>query len=582
MHRFKIALVNLIIFISIIAITVLSYLALSYNNTEYSESVTAYQKTLRRISRLVAGSAELNFLTIDQTLRRASERQYTEALLGGGSGDGDVGGTLAVWVNKTPHIDAILFTDENGVVQRLFRKGENNFDVQPGLVFSAKEHFNYHKEHPERELLISTLQKSNNALNGRIFASRRYEKSPGVFGGLVVAVMDSNYLLNLLNSIETGQETESYLLLNEDDFLAANMPESDSKLALLKAVMDDSHFKNSGEGEIVIVKRQINDAMTMFSYQKIPGLPITVALIAKESDIVADWVGARNRYIALIAIFVAFTVMIVGFSVMLARKMLQARASEQSAHMANRAKSDFLAKMSHELRTPLNAIIGFSEMLSSGYFGRINNKQLERLTDINMCGNHLLELICDILEFSKGEAGKLRLLEEETDLFNISRQAIRMVEQKAKKQGVEIVNAIPRDAPILLADSRKLKQVLLNLLSNAVKFTKEGGKIVVSNHFDAAENFVITVSDTGIGIAPENMKKAMALFEQVNLEDNKEGTGLGLPLCKMLTELHGGKFELESKVGVGTKASVTLPSGRIRKKTAALADYSKIYTLSVS
>lgn len=568
MYKIKLALVNLIIAISVTAIATTSYIAFTHHKNEYNQSITTSNKNLRRLTRVVSGSAELNFLTIDQTLRSATDRQYLNLLFGGNLHK-DMEKNLALWVKKTPHIDAMLFTDENGIVDMLFRKGESTFDIKSGYLFSAQDHFNYHKEHPEQELLISMLQKSEDSLNGRIFISRRVENVNGEFGGLVVAIIDSNYLTNLVNSVDIGQSTEIYLLLNDDDLLAGNIPDSNSKLALLKAMIGESGFDKVEEGEIVIAERTINDSLNMFSFQKIPGLPIMVAMIAKESDIFATWRESRNYYFGLIAIFTIFIVTIVSFTIMLAEKVVQAKASENRILHASRAKSDFLAKMSHELRTPLNAVIGFSEMLSSGYFGKVNHMQVERLNDINMCGNHLLELISDILEFSKGEANKLRLNEEDTDLYNISRQACRIIEQRAKKKGVEVINNISREAPILFADSRKLKQIILNLLSNSIKFTNAGGKIMIATYFDKDKNFVVAISDTGIGIAPEDIPKAMTVFEQVHKDKNNEGTGLGLPLCKMLIELHGGKLNLESKVNVGTKASIILPAARVQKIIAS-------------
>lgn len=565
MYKFKIALVNVIIAVSVAAVGSLSYLAYKHNSVEYAKSIETYNQNLRKVSSLVTSSTELNFITIDQTLQRATEQQSLRQLFGNVAVRSEVEASFSSWVNKTPHIDAMLYTDQNGLVQVLFRKGENNFDAKPGFMFAAKEHFSYHKNHPEQELLISTLKKDGKDTTGRIFISRRFERPNGDFGGLVVAVMDGTYLANLINSVDIGKETEKYLLLNDDDFLAGNVSDSDSKLALIKAMMSESDFKKANEGDIVISKRVINDSLNMFSFQKIPGLPITVSIIAKEKDIFANVREEQLHFFSFISLFIIFALVITGFSIVLARNMVRAEQAEQKARKASQAKSDFLAKMSHELRTPLNAIIGFSDMLSSGYFGKVSQVQIERLTDINLCGAHLLDLISDILEFSKGDANKLTLNEEDADIYNIARQAIRMVEQKAKSKGLDIINAISREAPILVADSRKLRQIILNLLSNAIKFTKPGGKVTLSAHFDQEANFVITVSDTGVGIAAEDIPKAMQVFEQINSDGSNEGTGLGLPLCKMLTELHGGVFAIESKVNVGTKAIVTLPASRVQE-----------------
>ncbi len=565
MYKIKIAFVNISIVICLTAIAIFSSIIFIHSKDGYIKSIEFYNKNLRRLVRVVSGSTELSFLAIDQTLRRASERQYLNLLFGGNLND-DIGKNLAAWTNDAPHIDAMLFTDENAVIKMAYRKSENNFDLKIDKLFPSIEHFTYHKQNPKEELLISIMKKPEQSLNNRILISRRIENINGEFSGLVFAVMDNNYLSNLLNSIDTGNETEIYILLNDDDFLAENVAENATKLPLIKAMMSEASFKKADDGEIVVADRRINDSINMFAFQKISGLPITVAMIAKENDIFANWHEARNYYFGLIIVFAAFAVMIIAFSITIAKKAIQARISEKKVLFAHQAKSDFLAKMSHELRTPLNAVIGFSEMLSSGYFGTVNQMQVERLNDINMCGNHLLDLINDVLEFSKGEAGKLHLNEEDTDLLSITRHAILLIEQKAKKKGVEIINTISLETPVLYADPQKLKQIVYNLIANGIKLTKSGGKVIISTHFDTNKDFVITVSDTGIGIAPEDIKKAMQAFEQLHKDKNNEGTGLGLPLCKILTELHGGSFRLESKVNIGTKAIVTLPASRIKRK----------------
>jgi signal transduction histidine kinase len=223
--------------------------------------------------------------------------------------------------------------------------------------------------------------------------------------------------------------------------------------------------------------------------------------------------------------------------------------------------------MSHELRTPLNAIIGFSEMIDSGYFGPLNNKkQQERIHDINLCGTHLLQLINDILDYSKGEAGKLELHDAEIGIHRIIDESERMVKEKAKNKEIEIINNVSADFPRIMADERKIKQILINLLSNAIKFTNKGGEINV--HAEKLDNgeVRISVKDNGVGISEEDIPKALSVFGQiksVRIEPEEEGTGLGLPLCKMLTELHGGEFEITSEVGVGTTVSIILPKERV-------------------
>ena len=236
------------------------------------------------------------------------------------------------------------------------------------------------------------------------------------------------------------------------------------------------------------------------------------------------------------------------------------------AEEANRAKSDFLATISHELRTPLNAIIGFSEIMKSEAIGPIKaEKYQEYATDINYSGQHLLDLINDILDLTKVEAGKFELKEENVDVAGTINACVVMVSEAARSASLTVEQLMPDRAPVLRADPRLLKQILVNLLSNAVKFTEAGGNISIRAYTSEAGEFVIQVSDTGIGIKPENISKVMAVFGQVDnsLSRKHEGSGLGLPLTKGLVERHGGSLTLESEVGVGTVVTLQFPTYRI-------------------
>jgi signal transduction histidine kinase len=302
--------------------------------------------------------------------------------------------------------------------------------------------------------------------------------------------------------------------------------------------------------------------MNIYSYARIKNLPIITAIVMEEEDFLSSWRAARIKDISFIAIFTIFGSVLSFFALTMAKQILRVEASEAAAILASQAKSEFLANMSHELRTPLNAVIGFSEMLNAGYFGALNDKQKERIQDINLCGTHLLQLISDILEFSKGEAGKLEVMAEELEPARSIEECIRIVAERARVKQVQILPQIAPHLPMLLADKRKLRQILLNLLSNAIKFTPANGRILVAAEIDGKQ-MVITVSDTGIGIAEEDIPVALAVFGQVHREQSHEGTGLGLPLAKMFTELHGGTLQLTSTIGKGTTVTLTFPASRV-------------------
>jgi two-component system cell cycle sensor histidine kinase PleC len=241
--------------------------------------------------------------------------------------------------------------------------------------------------------------------------------------------------------------------------------------------------------------------------------------------------------------------------------LAQKYAEEKNrAEEANQAKSKFLANMSHELRTPLNAIIGFSEIMGSGMFGELGSeKYQEYCHDILTSGHYLLEVINDILDMSKIEAGRMKLDMEPLNLAQTLTESLRVVSGRADEKRLALEANFQDQVP-LVADRRAIKQIVVNLLSNAVKFTPEGGRVIVRSHV-AGNCIRLTIADTGIGIARQALKRLGQPFEQVESQLSKtyHGSGLGLAIAKSLTGLHGGSMRLRSKLGAGTVICVTLP-----------------------
>jgi signal transduction histidine kinase len=233
---------------------------------------------------------------------------------------------------------------------------------------------------------------------------------------------------------------------------------------------------------------------------------------------------------------------------------------------ASQHKSEFLANMSHELRTPLNAIIGFSEVLSDRMFGELNEKQEEYLKDIYASGQHLLSLINDILDLSKIEAGRMELELTDFDLPTAIENALMLVRERAGRRSIALHTNIDTRLGQVQADERKVRQLVLNLLSNAIKFTPGGGRIDVGAV--PKDGFVeVSISDTGIGVAPEDQEKIFEEFRQVGTAAKKvEGTGLGLTLCRKFVELHGGKIWVKSQEGVGSTFTFTIPADRTESR----------------
>ncbi|HUN48384.1 MAG TPA: sensor histidine kinase [Stellaceae bacterium] len=320
--------------------------------------------------------------------------------------------------------------------------------------------------------------------------------------------------------------------INQSTVRAATLILTGLALALLAAWVGGDHF----------LRRPLNILLQAATRWRAGDWSVRAALPDKSSEI-----GRLGQ---------AFDAM----ADVLSDREAQLNRSKNDAESASRAKTNFLANMSHELRTPLNAVIGFSEMLKDGYAGSLSNKQREYIDDIYGSGRHLLELVGDILDMSTIEAGKLEVHPVLVPVRRAIEGAANLIQARATAGALALIIEVPDNLPLLYVDHVRFRQILLNLLSNAVKFTPRGGSVTVSAASDG-EEIVISVADTGIGMRPEDIPQALQPFRQVEnpFSRQNDGVGLGLPLAKTLTELHGGKLEITSALRRGTVVTLRFP-----------------------
>ncbi|MGE0755031.1 MAG: sensor histidine kinase [Alphaproteobacteria bacterium] len=529
----------------------------------YRQAVTNGKDTSVRLARILADHVELTFLGVDLSLRRAIEREYFNALFGNNLPE-YTEHNFKVWLNETPQIAALAQIDEFGVVQVAAHKRGYAGWLDYHQTIVGKKLFSRLKEAADTQVFIGRHDTKNDG--SLIIMSRRYNKLDGEFGGIVVAAINPNYFIDFYSSIADGEHKFMSLMLPDGSPLAMGPFDNPDYHGLSVSWLNEQQQL----GEQVETRASSGGNTTnIVSIRRLKNMPIVVSVVLEAQGFMDKWHQDRMRDVGFLGIFTVFGTILSWMAIAMARQTMRAEESEASAILASQAKSEFLANMSHELRTPLNAIIGFSEMINSGYFGPLNAKQKERIHDINLCGSHLLQLITDILEFSKGDAGRLELVEEKFDMASTINECVRIMNGKIKGKHIKLVVAVDPDLPMIWGDKRKLRQVLINLISNSIKFTPDDGTVTISAKVDSHRDLVLTVADTGIGIPEGDIAKALSVFGQVHRNKSHEGTGLGLPLCKMYAELHGGSLKLTSKLGEGTTVYVTLPYQRLLRPEAA-------------
>lgn len=534
----------------------------------HEDAIKQGKNIAERLTKIQTDHIDLTFSEVNLTLKAEAKHYYYNSLFARPLIE-DAEDNIQKWVSITSPVAWVVMTDSEGELQMSVSKKSYEPLAKKLSDIKNQNFFRFHKKHllkrNDFSSIVISVPNNPEISKKMIIISQPLYKYDGSFAGVIAAFIDADYFFNFFRTLEVGKNISMGIMLNKNHLIFSVQPDK-----FQDNILEKSMNKNRTTSDQVVVSLEESKGKRYFvATKKIVNLNGSVALAFEENEILHGWRSDRMTDLVFLILFTLFGAVLFSLIVAMAKQIQKAEESEKNALLANQAKSEFLAKMSHELRTPLNAIIGFSEMIENGYFGPLSNsKQQERMHDINLCGTHLLQLINDILEYTKGEAGKLEIHESEFAMSRAVEEAIKMVREKAKRKNIQIVSTLSDDLPKILADERKIKQILINLLSNAVKFTPSSGKISIDAFINKKGDIEIVVKDNGIGIPAEEINTALSVFGQVrgrSLND-EEGTGLGLPLCKMLTELHGGVFVLESEVGVGTAAIFTLPSSRIVTK----------------
>lgn len=450
-------------------------------------------------------------------------------------------------------VDHIAIDDRDGDVVLL-----NGYPSFPRANVADRDYFVFQKNNRGDELFIGTpvVGRASGKMLFRISLPLRDPN--GAFAGIVKAGVDPQGFSQFYDSVILGPNGVA-ALIGLDKIIRARS--SGSAQAVGQSIAGSALWpalEKSPHGTFPQVSI-VDGEPRVYAYRKVAGYPLVVAIGVAERDAraAARYLRDLTTLLASLATLVVFAV-----AVLLWRQMTIARALAT----ANQAKSQFLARMSHELRTPLNAVLGFSEIIRDQTFGRdAAAKYAEYAGDIHVSGAYLLELINDILDLSKIEAGRYDLAEEEVDVLGVAADCLAMVTEVARRGGVVLRNRLGSDIPRLRVDRRALRQILLNLLSNAVKFTPEGGEVAVLGYVDSTGDLVIVVRDTGVGIRADFLAQITEPFarDTALVRDKVEGSGLGLAISDQLMKLHGGTLSIETLVGRGTAVNLRFPARRV-------------------
>jgi PAS domain S-box-containing protein len=380
--------------------------------------------------------------------------------------------------------------------------------------------------------------------------SRGRQRAESLLGRLINASRDEIYVLDAktLKILEANLGARAQLGYTADELMNLTLPDviPEAHRADLNALVAQLFSNDEGN----------NVAVFEINQQRKDGTTYPVEMRLQASDVEGEPI--------LIATAQDITTRLSAWS--------ELRQAKDEAEISNKTKSVFLAHMSHELRTPLNAIIGFAEVLDNEMFGPLGNEHYKAYAhDIYESGRHLLEIIGDLIDISRIEAGEQSLTETMVDVERLVEACVRLTAPRAYEVGLHIEKELPAGLPSIHGDEVKLKQILLNLLTNAVKFTAPGGTVTIAVQHNPLQDLRFVISDTGIGIDTEDIPKALSWFQRLRAAEigSADGAGLGLPLAKSLTELHDGHLILESAKGIGTKVTVSLPATRLHSPALA-------------
>jgi signal transduction histidine kinase len=535
----------------------------------YENAINASRENMANLGIVLAGELSRSMDSVDLVLDEATQRISHSGAMTPDEFHAEMAteATHDFLVNRLqalPQLSALFLTDATG-----HQINSSNFWPVPDVNLANNSFFQDTQKADADTVVISAPGKSWTTGRWSLFISRRIESRAGIFLGTVQAVIELNYFRGFYNTIALP-EGGSITILRRDGLVLFRDPDVDGLLGTFVPQTSAWYGVAARGGGTYEAKAYMDGVTREIAVNPVKDHPVVVNITVPRQTALAAW----RRQAAFIGIgtacaVIVFAILFTGLATQFGRLEQSKQALSEAltkTERADRAKSDFLGRMSHELRTPLNAIIGFSEVMTAGVFGPLGSpRYLEYAEDIHRSGVFLHELISDMLDMVKIEAGHRALQLEAFAFADELEETLRMVRPRAEKGevtiGLETVDA-PRT---LTADRRAFKQIVLNLIGNAVKFTPPQGTVTVRLS-SARDDAVLQIIDTGFGMSPEHLEKLGTPFFRA--EDNPhaastEGTGLGVALTKSLVDMRGWRLDYISELGRGTTVTITMPGAAI-------------------
>ncbi len=548
---------------AVIAIVWLS--AIIWINRLYVSEAQDAKRELSALAHVLADHTDRAIQGVDLALRSLSPKVATAA-----NDPGALREILRSAFGGLPHVRASLILDAQGR-----SIGDSEQSVPRPFNGADRQYFRIHLSGSYQGLFIGPPVQSRINQKWAISLSRRLEHADGAFLGVVVVAVDPAYFSELYAAVE-GLHVDSVNLVGRDHVLRAAFPADETALGR-ELTVSETGFESSAFGDTRGFSRtrgRIGDSDRHTAFQATTLYPLVVTVARSQATVV---VAVTREAIAATVLALSLTILALFLHWDVCRRIGDAQrlasesdAARERAIESEQAKARFLANMSHELRTPLNAVIGFAELLQNPHIANTQQRRDEYAAHICEAGGVLLATVNEILDQARIEAGRVQLELEETDPYDTIRGAVRFVEGAASTAGVAIATRNLASDVRVIADTHRLRQVLVNLAANAVKFTPRGGHIDIAYETMTNGGVVIRVADTGIGMTEDQISHALEPFGRVANEHvrSREGTGLGLPIAKALTELQGARFAISSQLGKGTVIALEFPASLVRAATA--------------